>query len=78
MRSTLADREDCAVDESAHPLDDVPVGQHYSNYRSPSSRGRCGDECALAFEDTDQPVEVVIVHKSHLRGFKNRVNGLTL
>ena len=61
MRATLANRHHRALEEVSDPFDYVSISHRDSHDRSASPEGRRGEERALAFEDPDQPEEVLIV-----------------
>jgi hypothetical protein len=63
MRATLANRDHRALDECPNPLDDIPVGHRDSYDWNTPPGGWRGEERALAFEDPDQPEEVLIVDR---------------
>ena len=74
MRATLANRDYRTLDEPSNPIDYVAVSHRHSNDRNPSARRWRGDERALAFEDPDQPVEVLIVDECIYADSRGRVN----
>ncbi|MDP9282395.1 MAG: hypothetical protein M3P38_09900 [Chloroflexota bacterium] len=63
MRATLANRHDRTLDKASDTFDYVSVSHRHSyDWNASSGRWR-GEERALAFEDPDQPVEVLIVDR---------------
>jgi hypothetical protein len=61
MRATLPNRHHRSLEKSGDAFDDVSVGHRDAYDWSTASGGWRGEERALAFEDPDQPVEVLIV-----------------
>lgn len=49
--------------ESRDALHDVAVRHDHANDRLPGHRWRCREECALAFEDADEPMEVNVLYE---------------
>lgn len=61
MRVTFANCYHRTLDKVSDTFDDVSVGHRHSDDWSTACGWWRGEERALAFEDPDQPVEVLIV-----------------